>query len=309
MGSLGASGADPSDLRALTDRLRDADVVHVQNVMNPDVLAAAVATGKAVVTVQDHRVFCPGPGRTLPDGSRCATAMSDAVCQTCLPDRTYRTQMLERTAARRDAIRGARIVVLSRYMADELADAGLPGATVIPPPVRAAPSPAGPGAGFLLAGRLVHHKGVDWGLVAWRTADTEHGLSIAGAGAMADSIEGATMLGWLDRDALRAHMAAARALLFPSRWQEPFGIAGVEALAEGTPVVCMDAGGTRDWSDAGCIVVAPGDVAGMAEALAHLDQAPAAAAALGRRGWDMVRERFDPDRVHAALRSVYASVA
>ena len=44
-----------------------ADVVHVQNVMNPTALTRLVSSGRAVVTVQDHRVFCPGPGRTPPD--------------------------------------------------------------------------------------------------------------------------------------------------------------------------------------------------------------------------------------------------
>ena len=43
---------------------------------------------------------------------------------------------------------------------------------------------------------------------------------------------------------------------------------GVEALAEGTPVVVSDTGGTREWSDAGCVPVRGGDVSAMAGAIA-----------------------------------------
>jgi glycosyltransferase involved in cell wall biosynthesis len=40
----------------------------------------------------------------------------------------------------------------------------------------------------------------------------------------------------------RALVAGARALLMPIRWEEPFGMAVVEALASGTPVVAMRRG-------------------------------------------------------------------
>ena len=33
----------------------------------------------------------------------------------------------------------------------------------------------------------------------------------------------------------------------PSRWQEPFGIVGLEALTLGTAVAAWDSGGVREW--------------------------------------------------------------
>jgi glycosyltransferase involved in cell wall biosynthesis len=305
--------ASPSSARSCGQRLErlleDADVVHCQNVMNSVVLAAAAATGRAVVTVQDHRVFCPGPGKTLPDGSRCGSAMAVAACADCLPDRAYRERMLELTQARREALRGARLVTLSRYMADELASAGLPGALVIPPWVEVATAEPDPGDGFLLAGRLVAHKAPLDAWHAWRRAATTLPLRVAGAGPLGRDLDGAQLLGWLRPEALAVELRRSRALLFPSRWQEPFGIVGVEALAHGTPVIAASNGGSREWTDAGCLRVAAGDVGGMADAMATLAADPAAALSLGRQGRAMVAERFARGPVEDRLRSLYATVA
>ena len=100
----------------------------------------------------------------------------------------------------------------------------------------------------------------------------------------------------------------ARALLFPSRWQEPFGILGVQSLAQGTPVIVADSGGTGEWSDQGCLAVPAGDVGAMAEALSRLEAEPALALDLGRRGRAMVATRFSRRVVEEGLRRLYADL-
>lgn len=57
----------------------------------------------------------------------------------------------------------------------------------------------------------------------------------------------------------------ARALVFPPRWQEPFGIAGLEALTMGAPVVAWESGGVREWHPGP--LDEWGDVEGLATAL------------------------------------------
>jgi glycosyltransferase involved in cell wall biosynthesis len=49
-------------------------------------------------------------------------------------------------------------------------------------------------------------------------------------------------VGGVGGDRKRTLMAGARALLMPIRWEEPFGMAVIEALASGTPVVAMRRG-------------------------------------------------------------------
>jgi glycosyltransferase involved in cell wall biosynthesis len=54
----------------------------------------------------------------------------------------------------------------------------------------------------------------------------------------------------------------------PSRWQEPFGIVGLEALSFGVPVVAWDSGGVGEWHP-GPGLVRWGDVEALAAALAE----------------------------------------
>jgi glycosyltransferase involved in cell wall biosynthesis len=49
-------------------------------------------------------------------------------------------------------------------------------------------------------------------------------------------------VGGVGGDEKRNLVASARALLMPIRWEEPFGMAVIEALASGTPVVAMNRG-------------------------------------------------------------------
>ncbi|NOZ95622.1 MAG: glycosyltransferase family 4 protein [Acidobacteria bacterium] len=302
---LASATSSPAGLAGLEELLAGADRVHVQNVMNPVVLRAAAATGRSIVTIQDHRFFCPGLGKTLPGGGRCGVAPEDDACRICLADDGYRRRMLGLTAARLDAIRGARIVVLSHYMAAELEAVGVSGARVIPPAVEVREGPSEAGGYFLLAGRLVRHKAPLDALRAWELAGRPLPLRVAGEGPLAGELEGAIRLGWLDGSSLEAELSGARALLFPALWQEPFGILGVEALACGTPVIVADAGGAREWSAAGCIRVPQGDVDAMAEAVGMLAGGPGHARRLGEAGREMVRQRFGWRVVEPALEELY----
>jgi len=303
---LASATASRSRLAGLSPLLGAAEIVDVQNVMNPVALRAAVGTGRAIVTVQDHRFFCPGQGKTLPDGRLCTRAPASEVCRECIPDDPYRDRMLELTADRLEALRGARLVVLSRYMAQELEVAGLPGARIIPPVVEVCQEPPNEGECFLLAGRLVRHKAPLDALRAWEIAGRPLPLHVAGEGPLEERLEGAVRLGWLDPTSLRRELLRARALLFPSFWQEPFGILGVEALACGTPVIVADTGGTREWSAAGCIRVPRGDVAAMAEAVTRLAGDPELARNLGESGRELIRQRFGPAVVRSRLETAYS---
>ena len=295
-------------LGGLGGLLGEAEVVHIQNIMNPVALSMAVETGRAVVTVQDHRVFCPGQGKTLPDGSACVEAMSDAVCGGCLSDELYRRSTLGLTRQRLEALRGAEVVVLSGYMAEQLAAVGVAGVTVVPPSIEVGPERSSPGMSFVLGGRLVKHKGITDGWRAWHEAACPLPLVVAGSGPLEGDLIEAQHRGWLDPEDLRAELRRARALVFPARWQEPFGILGLEALAQGTPVVVAESGGTSEWSLSGCIRVPAGDVPAMSAAIRRLAADPRYALELGRRGQRAVGDAFARERIAPKLAEIYARV-
>ena len=298
-----AAAAVDERLDGLAELAEAAEVVWAQNVMNPLALERLAGTGKLVVTVQDHRVFCPGPGRTLPDGGACRERMGERRCSECLPDVAYRRRLLALTEARLEALRGARrVIVLSRYMQSELAALGV--ASCVVPPWVDVGGPAGAGEGFVVGGRLVAHKAPEVASEACRLAGER--LRIAGVGRLADELHG-EQLGWLDDVELRALLRGSRALIFVGRWQEPFGILGVEALAEGTPVIVGAAGGVGDWAVAGCVRVPVGDVEATAEAVTALAGDAEQARRLGEAGRQLVLERFSREVVLPRQRELLLS--
>jgi glycosyltransferase involved in cell wall biosynthesis len=228
------------------------DVIHVHNVVNPAALEFAAERG-AVMTVQDHRAFCPARGKLTADGQVCTSPMSARVCEACFDDAAYAREMLSLTHDRLTAVSAMPVTVLSDYMRTELLQVGLTAdrIDVIPPFVHALDLSAeadGPPC-VLFVGRLVAAKGVMDALDAWRLSEVELPLMMAGTGPLREAAEadGALVTGWVDRQRLSALYQRAAVVVMPSRWQEPFGIVGLEALSMGTPVAAYDSGGVREW--------------------------------------------------------------
>jgi glycosyltransferase involved in cell wall biosynthesis len=91
-------------------------------------------------------------------------------------------------------------------------------------------------------------------------------------------------------------LGSFNAFLHPSR-NEPFGMAILEALAAGLPVVAYDEGGVPEIITSGCdgILVAPGDVRALSEALVSLYEHPALATRLATAARAKVARSFRPE--------------
>jgi glycosyltransferase involved in cell wall biosynthesis len=299
---LDARDAQPvAGLAALASRLKP-DVLHLHTVVNPSVLAWAADQGRAVVTVQDHRYFCPGQGKWTAAGHVCREALAETTCAACFEDAGYFSTLLALTRTRLASIAKMHVTVLSRYMGRELEAVGVPASRVhvIPPFVDGIDPHAEPDGEpcVLFVGRLAHAKGADDAVAAWRASGVPLPLVIAGTGPRRAELEraGASVLGWLAPSDLSRVYARARALVFPSRWQEPFGIAGLEALACGVPVAAWESGGVREWHPGDDLLVPWGDVDALAAALARAVSRP--------------RDRrmmVDPEASMAALEALYRS--
>jgi len=274
------------------DRLLHAarpDALHVHNLVNPAVLEWAAKHG-AVATVHDHRFFCPGRGKWTSDGQACYEAMRPELCEGCFDDESYFREIYALTGERLTALKRMRLTVLSDYMKRELEQVGIAAAriTVVPPFVHGldAAAPAEGSPCVLFVGRLVEAKGVRDAVEAWGRAGTGLPLVFAGTGPLRDELEqrGFEVLG-----------RRAAVVVLPSRWQEPFGIVGLEALTLGTPVAAWDGGGVREWHP-GRGLARWGDLDGLAAAIRD---------AVGRKG--KTPRGFERERAIRRLESVYRS--
>ncbi len=297
------------------------DVIHLHNVMDPELIAAAAQAAPAVMTVQDHRLFCPGRGQLTPQGRPCTQVLGEP-CMACFAEPDYGARLIALTRRRLQAAAHlARVLVLSSYMARSLAaawqatDTPAPPLEVLPPPVdRLTPAPRrGPGRYHLLAGRLVARKGIEVALEAAARLQEPLPLVVAGDGPLAGRVRraGVQWVGWADRERMQALLTGARCLWLPSLWAEPFGIVGLEALALETPVIASRVGGVQDWLEPEVcgILVPPGDPLALAAAADRLARRPGLARSLGRAGRRRVERRFAPGPLMARLETVYRQVS
>lgn len=299
------------------------DLIHANDLVEPALLEWLADSGRAVLTIQDHRSFCPGRGKVDLDDRLCSQAIGDD-CQRCFVDSEYGQRRIALTQRRLAAVRrAAAITVLSHYMRDELVAVGVEAQriAVIPPFVDGLDldADAGNGSYHLFAGRLVQHKGVATALAAANRLHVPLPLVIAGAGPMAAEVEAAAQrdpshvrfVGWADRSAFADLLRGARSLWLPSLWAEPFGIVGLEAASAGVPVLASAAGGVRDWlaNDTNGRLLTPGSVNELALAADELAADGSVAARLGDAGRRRVRAEFDSARCVDALLQVYDRVA
>jgi len=97
------------------------------------------------------------------------------------------------------------------------------------------------------------------------------------------------------RDDVSLLLRAADLCVHPHTAPEGFGLALVEALYAGRPVVATGEGGSREVVDASCgLLVAPGDAPALAAALSALALDPGRLAALGAAGPERARLLCDP---------------
>jgi UDP-glucose:(glucosyl)LPS alpha-1,2-glucosyltransferase len=225
----------------------------------------------------------------------------------------------------------ARVVTVSDYLRRRLLD-GVTAPTrppaVLPNPIDLAALPplANPRDRLILfAGRIVREKGPDSFVTACAAALPRlpgWQAEMIGADRFgADSPEpafarltraaaeraGVKALGYRDRGSVLGAMARAAIVVVPSRWQEPFGLVALEALASGAALICADRGGLREVAGDAAIYVDPDDPTALAAAICALAGDSARRVALAQAGRDRARQ-FDAPVVAARLAALRREV-
>jgi glycosyltransferase involved in cell wall biosynthesis len=205
-----------------------------------------------------------------------------------------------------------RVIVASQFVKDEAVRTGYDAAqiTVLPYFTSLPAAPRAPRPKHLLfVGRLTREKGMDLLFDALQTLRGDWTCTVVGDGMAADPLRAdaaarglsrrVTFAGWLNGAALEAEFDAASVVAVPSRWPEPFGIVGLEAMAHRRPVVAFRVGGIPDWLDDRVtgFAIAPFDTSGFGDRVQWLFDHPDEAFAMGQAGRARVERDFD-SRAH-----------
>jgi glycogen(starch) synthase len=139
---------------------------------------------------------------------------------------------------------------------------------------------------LLFVGRIRRTKGLDTVIQALALLPEAH-LTIVGKGdpdydaevrALIDDLGVADRITWASatREQLLQLYAETDALIFPSRWREPFGLVPLEAMACGTPVVATGRGGSGEFciDEVTCLRFEANDAEGLAGCVRRLAEDP-----------------------------------
>ncbi|MBO0828025.1 MAG: glycosyltransferase [Streptosporangiales bacterium] len=156
-------------------------------------------------------------------------------------------------------------------------------------------------------GRLDAAKGVPLLLAGWDryravAGDDALRLVVAGDGPLGPDVRrwaedrpSVDVLGHLTRSQCTDVLAASRAAVLPSQWEETFGLVAVEAMAVGVPSIAAAHGSFPDLVTDGRdgVLFRPGDAAELARAFTAVDRDPDRFAAYGLEARRTYETRFD----------------
>jgi glycosyltransferase involved in cell wall biosynthesis len=320
------------NLRELLRAFRP-DVAHLHNVYHQLTLSIvdelAAAEVPIVLTVHDYKPVCPNY-TMFTEGEICDRCLSGAfrhaVIHRCLHDSRAASAVaaLEATIARRRRTydKVGRFVAPSAFLKRALVAGGIDEARVdvvrnpvaLPASARGATGPM-----FLFLGRLTVEKGVRTLLAAATSLQaTGARIVVCGEGPLEEEVRAAArrlpaaveFRGFVSKPEAEALLREARAVLFPSIWNENGPMALLEAAAWGVPSIASDIGGVPELvldGETG-LTVPPGDATALAAAIDRLAADEQLASSLGASARAAAASRHDPGAYLGELLALYGRV-
>lgn len=304
------------------------DVVQVnmfEKYLSPGIFQALRGV-PTVAFVHYYKPVCPTALKVLPDGTLCQEP-AGLVCwrSGCVGLAEWLRDRPRYSLIRSGLAQADGVLACSRWMVDQLRLNGI-AAEAIPLPV----PPPGPGfvrspspePVFLYCGRLDREKGLDlllraFGRVLARRPAAR--LRIVGGGPRRAALEAfATELGIMEATRfdgrvsfpdVEAALSGAWALVAPSLWPEPLGLAAIEAITRGVPAITSASGGFAESVEDGVsgYLVANGDERALAECLVSMvDRGPMT---VPDDRVQALRSRHDPAGHAAMLSAVFGAAA
>ncbi|MFC7045582.1 glycosyltransferase family 4 protein [Halobacteriaceae archaeon GCM10025711] len=305
--------------RQIGELKADFDVIHAHHRRSIMAVNRVETTSPTVGTIRDFWPICPISTYTVGNEacSGCDTNLS-----ACLSHQGWdgfrepvvRRYLLGKRRHNRSTYPGlSGTIFISRHLLDTIASEfdTSPRATVINNPVSIDPDDVNSelfaSPTFVTASSLTREKGVGDvidAFIALSDSYPDAKLRIYGDGPQREELERRStgnnvyFHGRVSVADVYDAFASATAVVFPSKWEEPFGRVTVEAMTLGTPVVGTRVGGIEEVIDDGNtgILVPPGDADAIKTALRELLDNDSAATKLGERARKAARS-YMPARI------------
>src|SRR5208282_3887214 len=310
------------------------DVAHFHNtfpLISPSAYYACSAAGvPAVQTLHNYRLLCPR-GNLFRDGGICEECISHSLLHSVVHGCYHDSRLASAAVAGMIAVHGLLrtwakqvdlFLVCTESARRKFVKAGFDGARIRVKPNFIA---LDPGAHFsgrttaLYIGRLSEEKGPRLLPLAWSKLSAAIPLEIAGDGPSRSLLEadcarlgvrGIHFSGWLDAQAARDRLRAARFLIVPSLCYEGFPMVIAEAYACGVPVLAAGHGGLAEVVLDGCtgLHFTPGNADDLARKVEWAWTHPREMEALGRAARMEFETKYNASAALHSLESAYESV-
>ena len=254
-------------------KTREPDLIHLHGLWNLSVIKLCLSAKPCLMTTHDYRWLCPDSKfywkRPQAECKRkagwsCAAMTLSKKCLTPNPLRAF--PHLSRIIGFKGLLPKMKAVISPSHAAAERVKAeGYDGSRLhrLPYycgiPCAATPRPNPNTKRICFIGRIAPYKGLQYFLKAlaalpqdvegWIMGDVTgiKGTQITQDAQSLGCEQRIKLIPWGDQRGVEERLKQVSILIFPSIWPETLGIIGLEAMAQGVPVIGCDIGGVRDW--------------------------------------------------------------
>ena len=314
--------------------IRSSDVVHVAGPALAPLFLARLARKPYVIEHHGYQAICPNgllfqhPANTVcPGHFEAGNYLECMKCNTKIDGRLGSLRLIASTFLRRaGSFSSVRNIAPSRHVANRL---GLPRMSVIFHGVVNPPNCSGPDVPgrtidtscFAYLGRMVIEKGVSTLLEAARLLRAEgrnvHILLI-GDGPERARLEkqiisshlqsSVRITGFLSGEALQRELSTVGTIVIPTIMEETAGLAALEQMARGRPVIASALGGLKEIVEGAGLTFPPGDSLALADAMRRILDEPGLSSSLAALARQRVLQTFSFGAMIDAHVRVYRSV-
>lgn len=276
------------------------DLVILHNILPAEMLKL-LPQDKTFFFAHDHNIYCRRHHYYTPLGrTNCHGKYNKLRCMFC--------SLFRNEAPPLEAYCKFPALVLSDFMKDNLLKNGFEKVVKLPAFIRSKGRtfPFMPDGilRILFLGQLIRGKGADLMLKTLAKLSIPFQCTIAGDGKDRLLLEQMVKdLGLLQKVRFEGFVSDPELLwenhdlfFFPIRWQEPFGLVGLEAMAHGVPLVAFDLGGVREYLTDECGALVPEkDLTSAAKIITDYYMDPSLLKKHGEYGTFLAKERFSEE--------------